>query len=76
MRALRRQFATEDRCELSRINVAARNHANDLPWSELVAKRGGYPGSAGTLGHDDRTHNLAAYKQFLANTRTWLLNRP
>ena len=29
-----------------------------------------------TLGHDDRTHNLAAYKQFLANTRSWLLNRP
>ena len=29
-----------------------------------------------TLGHDDRTHNLAAYKQFIANTRTWLLNRP
>ena len=29
-----------------------------------------------TLGHDDRTHNLAAYKHFLANTRAWLLNRP
>ena len=26
-----------------------------------------------TLGHDDRTHDLAAYKHFLANTRTWLL---
>lgn len=26
-----------------------------------------------TLGHDDRTHNLAAYKQIVANARDWLL---
>ena len=26
-----------------------------------------------TLGHDDRVHNLEAYKQLLANTRNWLL---
>ena len=26
-----------------------------------------------TLGHDDRVHNLSAYKQILANARVWLL---
>ncbi len=26
-----------------------------------------------TLGHDDRAHNLAAYKRIIANTRRWLL---
>ncbi|MEM1094125.1 MAG: PVC-type heme-binding CxxCH protein [Bacteroidota bacterium] len=26
-----------------------------------------------TLGHDDRVHNLVAYKRILANTRDWLL---
>ncbi|MCY3594012.1 MAG: ThuA domain-containing protein [Bacteroidetes bacterium] len=26
-----------------------------------------------TLGHDDRAHNLAAYKRVIANARTWLL---
>ena len=41
-----------------------------------VRTRGAATIVVNTLGHDDRTHNLAAYKQLLANTRTWLLNRP
>ena len=28
-----------------------------------------------TLGHDDRAHNLAPYKQVLANLRSWLLDQ-
>ena len=28
-----------------------------------------------TLGHDDRAHNLEAYKRILANARGWLLNQ-
>lgn len=51
-----------------------RSKSTDAVYPVVWARRKGEATIVvNTLGHDDRVHNLSAYKQILANARVWLL---